>query len=127
MERYDSISYDFEVTDIPKKPEPLAAENETGEVVNIQNNSDNEAAPEKENENRSIPKYTVIIFQIALCMIIAAAAFVIKSIGGEVYEKVKAEYQALLCDSLITEQNNSINNSFVSEAVNETENRQREF
>ena len=123
MKRYDSISYDFEVTQIQQPSEPIAYTTENKEDDNcVQFEGNVENVTQTDFAVSRLNKHTVLLFQLALCIIIAAAAFVIKSLGGEVYEKVKMQYQALLCDTLITDQNNIANESFIDEAVNGTEN-----
>ena len=124
MERYDSISYDFDVIKIPKPPQTVYTPEQKEDISVIQDEGTADHAPDNDNSECRLNKHSVLIFQIALCIIIGTAAFVIKSIGGEVYEKVKMQYQAMLSDSLITDTNNAANESFVSEAVNEAENRQ---
>ncbi|MBQ2349110.1 MAG: hypothetical protein II388_12210 [Clostridia bacterium] len=124
MERYDSISYDFDVTKIPEPTQTVYTTEQTEQESIIPEDITGEFVPDNDITASHLNKHTVLMFQIALCLLIGAAAFVIKSIGGEVYEKVKTQYQSLLCDTLITDTNNAANETFVNEAVDEAENRQ---
>lgn len=63
---------------------------------------------------RNIPKEPVLIFQLVLCLIIAAAAFTVKTVGGDIYSNIKEFYFQNLDNSIIIDLNNSFNNDFVN-------------
>ena len=112
------------MTKIPEPTQTFYTTEQTEQESIIPEDITGEFVPDNDITASHLNKHTVLMFQIALCLLIGAAAFVIKSIGGEVYEKVKTQYQSLLCDTLITDTNNAANETFVNEAVDEAENRQ---
>lgn len=67
------------------------------------------------------PVESVLIFQLAVCIIIAAAAFVIKTIGGSFYENIRNFYYTNINNSVITEFDGTSSESVVQDIINETE------
>ncbi len=63
------------------------------------------------------PNQIVIIFQLALCILIAAALFIIKSMGGSLYDSIREYYFSNMNNSLITEFDSD--NDIASMLVNE--------
>lgn len=77
--------------------------------------------PEPKNHKPSTPKQLLITIQLVLCIIMALAAFVLKSLGGEIYQTVHDWYYAELNNSAIFDGNNSfdINSLFGKASADE--------
>ncbi len=61
-----------------------------------------------------VSKEPVLVFQLAVCIVIAAAAFIVKYSGGDIYANIKDIYFQNLDNSIIIDLNNSFNNDFVN-------------
>ena len=68
--------------------------------MNPEQTIDNE---EKTAHNNLLPGQIVIVFQLAVCILIAVSFFIIKSIGGSLYESISSFYNTNMNNSLITE------------------------
>ena len=80
---------------------------------------DSDELLEKPARDRNSPREAVLVFQLALCILLAIAAYVIKSFGGEVYENVKEFYYSNLNNSIIVDLNNDNNADFVKDVIDE--------
>ena len=96
-------------------------------VVGSAAESENEdkPAPEDKKKKDNSPKQLLITIQLIICILIALAALVIKSIGGEFYATVRDMYYSNLNNSAIFEDSNGINidNIFGLATQDETENK----
>ena len=130
MEQYDNIHYSFGETDfIPQNERMTATDSEgfitsqqytvTDDYYEIDEYPENYADPEPpRHRDRNAPRETVLTFQLAVCILLAIAAYMLKSVSGELYEEFKAFYNDNINNSIITEINNSNNADFVSEFLN---------
>ncbi len=97
----------------------------TGDESNQNSSSEqNEELPKKEKKkpkqkDKNSSRETVLTFQLAVCIILAIAAYVIKSFGGEFYDNVKEMYYTNLNNSIIIDMQNDDNDDFIREAINE--------
>ncbi len=131
MERYDKIEYDFQNEYKPANEADITTTDKEGFITSQQyiaaepenealsvGASENGAQFDESKESRS-PREAVLIFQLAVCIIIAAAAFLIKSFGGELYENIREMYYVNLNNSVIVDIDNSNNADFVENIKNE--------
>ena len=128
MDRYDSIEYDFAAPN----PEQITVTDKDGFITSQQYLSRDDILPSEtfadseeniENEENLIkikpfPKETVLKIRLTICIILAAAAFVVKTIGGETYQKVKKYYNDNLNNSIIVKIDRNANSDFVSQVKN---------
>lgn len=138
MERYDHIEYGVqENTGNPSgdgtvhttdkdgfiTSQRFVSDNKENEVNNQVSGVSEESKTEKpkKEKNKDAPRENVLIFQLAVCILLAIAAFVIKSIGGELYNNVREFYYTNLNNSIIIEMDNDKNNQFMNGLINETE------
>ena len=89
------------------------------EQTNKEDNSLIDEPVENIEKTDPIPKQIVIIFQLAICVAIAIALFIIKYIGGSLYENIKEYYLTNINNSVITEFNLSSGNDFASTLADE--------
>lgn len=59
----------------------------------------------KQPRQINVPKQYVVTFQLAVCLLLALAAFVVKGIGGEVYQTVREWYYTQLNSTVIFDKN----------------------
>ena len=130
MKQYDNIEYSFGETDFIPPNERITATDSEGFITSQQytvtdENFDIEEYPEDYAEpepprkrDKNASRETVLTFQLAVCILLAIAAYAVKSIGGEVYEEFRTFYNDNINNSIITEINNNTNNDFVSEFLN---------
>lgn len=79
-----------------------------------------EEIPEPQKHKPSAPKQLLITIQLVLCIIIALAAFVLKSFGGEIYEIAYNWYYSELNNSAVFDGRNSFDvNSFFGKATSD--------
>lgn len=130
MERYDKIEYNFEDELYIPPNDSIAATDSEGYITSQQYAVKNDAPdideyieeyidsepPHKRDKNA--PRECVIVFQLAVCIILAVAAFVLKSVGGEIYDEIKTFYFDNINNSIIIEMDNDNNSNFVSDILN---------
>lgn len=135
LERYDSIEYGFEGNNPPPQSDSVAVTDKDGFITSQQyvhhdvNEETDESLPlneeqEKPKREKSYPRETVLVFQLTVCILIAIAAYVIKSFGGEFYENVKELYYSNLNNSIIIDMKNDNNFDFVKDAIDELNDKQ---
>ena len=80
LEELSTISYDenWQRVSVPETPQVIANEEEA------------EAEPVRRRERP--PRHLLLTMQLAACILLAVAAFALKGMGGEVYEKAHAWY-----------------------------------
>lgn len=96
-EQNSTITYDenWQNVSVPEYPVMLP-----NEEYNVNNENNDDKSSEKDNK-KSYPKQLLITYQLIICLIIALAAFVLKSIGGYAYETVKDWYYSQLNSTVI--------------------------
>ncbi len=112
-DRYDSIAYDFDNTSTAQPADSVAdfsssTSNYTKPNTNTNHDADSAqaAGPLLPNEeSKRGQREVVVIFQLIVCILLAAAAFVIKSIGGDLYESVHSIYTDTVNNSIIFQEN----------------------
>ncbi len=131
MEQYDKIDYSFGETDFISPNERITATDREGFITSQQytvtdDYSEIDEYPENYDDpepprqrDRNAPKETVLTFQLAVCILLAIAAYALKSVGGEVYEELRTFYNDNINNSVIIEMDNSNNAGFVSEFLND--------
>ena len=131
MERYDNIEYSFGEAEFIPPSDSITVTDSEGFITSQQYAAEDESTDEyndysEEYENpeptrkrdRNAPRETVLVFQLAVCILLAIAAFAVKSIGGELYNEVRTFYYNNINNSIIIETDNNNNLSFVSEILN---------
>ena len=91
-EEFNSITYDENWQNV--------SEPETPVLASIEDEPDN-GGIKLEKRKKSAPKHILLTVQLVCCILSAVAAFVLKGIGGEVYEAVKDWYFTQLNDTAI--------------------------
>lgn len=141
VERYNKIEYGFEEkTDASYRNESVSTTDKDGYITSQRyvNDSDRENSGNQTNDGveeqknvkpkrrkeKDVPRENVLIFQLTVCILLAIAAYVIKSIGGELYRNVRDFYYTNLNNSIIIEMDNDRNDQFVSDLINEAETKQ---
>lgn len=131
LERYDNIEYSFENNSPIPQNDSVATTDKDGfitsqQYIYPQQQTDNseefvpdEELPKKPERDRNSPRETVLVFQLTVCILLAIAAYVIQSIGGELYENVREFYYSNLNNSIIININNDNNSDFVKDAIDE--------
>lgn len=131
MEQYDKIDYSFGETDFISPNERITATDREGFITSQQytvtdDYSEIDEYPENYDDpeptrqrDRNAPKETVLTFQLAVCILLAIAAYALKSVGGEVYEEFRTFYNDNINNSVIIEMDNSNNAGFVSQFLND--------
>lgn len=127
--RYDSIEYGFEdnVRDtdsdvkVTQKDGFITSQHYIPENdgISTEKTAEKKIRKEKKEKNKNLQKETVIICQLVLCIILAIAAYVIKSLGGEIYETVKEAYYDHLNNSLVIDFNKDSNDQAVKDLTND--------
>lgn len=133
MERYDSIEYGFE-DNPPKASSDVQVTQKDGfitsqhytaqpqsEAASIDADEQSEEQPKKERskKDRNTQRELVVVCQLAVCIIIAAAAYIIKSFGGDIYERVRELYYDNLNNSLIIDLEKDSNDQAVRTIIND--------
>lgn len=127
--RYDSIEYGFEDNvrgadsdvKVTQKDgfitsQHYAPENDS---VSTEKTVEKKTHSEKKEKNKNLQKETVIVCQLIICIILAITAYVIKSLGGEIYETVKEAYYDRLNNSLVIDFNKDSNDQAVKDLTND--------
>ena len=106
MEELSTISYDenWQRVSVPETPQVIANEEEAEE----------EAEPVRRWERP--PRHLLLTMQLAACILFAVAAFALKSIGGEVYEKAHAWYTEQLNATVLFDGSRSFEGLFAATA-----------
>jgi DNA topoisomerase VI subunit A len=94
-ENRNTITYDSDWQNVSSSEYPETYEYEEEDDFKEENK-----IPKKKKDS---PRQLLITFQLIICIIVALAAFAIKSIGGEVYETVREWYYSNLNNSVIFE------------------------
>ncbi len=96
-EQNSTITYDenWQNVSVPEYPVTVTEE----ECLDNESQESNKI-PQKKNKENS-PKQLLITFQLIVCLIIALAAFIFKSIGGDTYKAVKDWYYTQLNSTVI--------------------------
>lgn len=95
-EKISTITYDENWQNVTEPEYPILKTD--AEEDNPQENGIKLA---KNREKKPTPKYLLLTIQLFACIIIALAAFVIKSIGGELYEVTHSWYSYQLNNTAI--------------------------
>lgn len=113
----NTITYDEDwksVTDT-EYPQTVHADFDNEDIEESENHiSDSNI---KKKNKKDSPKQLLITFQIILCLLIALIAFVLKSIGGELYETVHNWYYTELNNSAVFDNNDFNLSSFFEQAT----------
>ncbi|HCA04999.1 MAG TPA: hypothetical protein DEO32_03765 [Ruminococcaceae bacterium] len=99
MEDNSLITYDENWRNV-SEPEYITAVSSAG-ADNYNTENKNEDKPEKRDKHKDGAKPLLITIQLLACLIVAAAAFVIKGVGGELYDNVRNYYYTELNRALI--------------------------
>lgn len=91
-EEFNSITYDENWQSV--------SEPETPVLSSVDDEPDDDEI-KREKHHKSAPKHILLTVQLAVCVLLALAAFALKGIGGEVYEAVKGWYYTQLNDTAI--------------------------
>lgn len=113
--RKNEITYadDWQSVSTPEYPETLSPDN------NEYDNDTDESEPiKKEKKKRETPRQLLIIIQLIICIIICAAAYLLKSVGGDLYETFRTWYETELNSQLVAGGN--INDIDFSDILNST-------
>lgn len=128
--RYDSIEYGFEGTEKDTSVQTTQKDGFITSQQYIRKTEDTqktdrsseirltEETPEK-RKDKNAQKETVIILQLVVCILIALAAFVIKSIGGELYSNIREMYYSNLNNSLIIDIEKESNDTAIREMIDD--------
>lgn len=131
LERYDNIEYSFENNSPIPQNDSVATTDKDGFITSQQyiypqqqaddseESVSDEELPKKPKRDRNSQRETVLVFQLTVCILLAIAAYVIQSIGGELYENVREFYYSNLNNSIIININNDNNSDFVKDAIDE--------
>lgn len=90
-ENRSTITYDENWQSVSEPETPVIVSSEETEAQALPPNTRKAAAP----------RQLLLTIQLALCILLAAAAFALKNIGGEVYEAARAWYETHLNDTLM--------------------------
>lgn len=101
-ENKNSITYDEGWESVTNCEYPVVGS------ANLEENEENEKQKEKKNKDNS-PKQLLITIQLILCILIALAALVIKSIGGDFYASAREMYYSSLNNSAIFDNSDNFN------------------
>lgn len=101
-ENKNSITYDEGWESVTNCEYPVVGS------ANLEENEENEKQKEKKNKDNS-PKQLLITIQLILCILIALAALVIKSIGGDFYAQAREKYYSSLNNSAIFDDSDNFN------------------
>ena len=124
MERYDNIEYSFE------QPSNSTATTDSEGYITSQQHAPTQEPPAdeppeelsewtpKRHRDPDVPREIVLVMQLAVCILAAAAAFAIKNIGGELYDKAKTLYCENMNNSIIIEMDNQQNFNYVRDLLN---------
>ena len=99
-EKQSTITYDDNWREVstPEIPVLGSAEDYGGAVVT--DGTERELSDDRiEKRHITAPRHLVLTLQLAVCLLLALAAFALKSIGGEVYEAARAWYIEQLNDT----------------------------
>ncbi len=123
MERYDSIEYSSDNSNpniqVSSTDGFITSQHHTTEEYAQEYEREAEAEPKPPKKKRESPSETVVIAQLAVCIIVAAAAFVIKNMGGEIYEKTREFYYDSLNDSIVVDFERNSNDQAVKDIRND--------
>lgn len=105
-ENKNSITYDEGWQNVSKSEYPVTASHNYSE--NEDKETSNQNLPNKRKAKNS-PKQLLITIQLILCILIALAALVIKSIGGNFYSAAQKLYYSNLNNSAIFDNSTDFN------------------
>lgn len=135
MERYDSIEYGFDREKPVQNDRSVHTTDKDG-FITSQHYVEGECAAQEDNPEQSGgrepklrkerkksdgPREIVVALQLVICVVLAVAAFAIKSIGGELYQTVRDEYYANLNNSLVINIERDSNDQAVKDIVNDAQ------
>lgn len=110
-ENKNSITYDEGWKSVTNCEYPVVGS------ANLEENEENTKQKEKKKKENS-PKQLLITIQLILCILIALAALVIKTIGGDFYATVREMYYSSLNNSAIFDDSDNFNlNKFFGSAT----------
>lgn len=133
MERYDNIEYSFESEKAPPADTAVQFTEKDGFITSqqyVRESSDMgesegmseripaEKAPKKRKDKNS-QREIVTVLQLSVCIVIALAAFIIKNIGGDIYNNVKKMYYDNLNNSVIIDFEKDSNDQPIREIIDE--------
>ncbi len=102
-ENNNSITYDKDWQSVSRPEYPKTTDYE--EILEDNSQEENSSAPRRKKDS---PRQLLITIQLIVCIIIALAAFVLKNIGGEVYETARDWYYSNLNSSVIFDTNSDL-------------------
>lgn len=133
MERYDNVDYDFSEENVPNNDSVFKTTDKDG-FITSQQYIERTAEPvanddvieeiafktkEKKPKDKNAQREIVVTCQLVICIIIALIAFVIKGMGGELYEKVREFYYENLNSSLIIDIDKDTNDQAIEDILND--------
>lgn len=109
----NEITYDKDWQNVstPEYPQIVSREEEQ-----IENENDFTESPKKQKKKRDTPRQLLIIIQLIVCLLICLCAYVLKNIGGDLYNTLHSWYEAELNNEVIAE--GMLNNIDLSEILN---------
>lgn len=117
MERYDNIEYSFNDSIATTDSEGfITSQQHFNEIFDTNEYEEEYIEPEPPRQrDKNAPREIVLTIQLAVCILLAIAAYAVKNIGGDLYEEVRAFYYNNINNSIIIDIDNSNNSDFVSE------------
>lgn len=134
MDRYDNIEYSFEDTPPPSDSDVQVTQKDgfitsqhyssdlTDKALNTEtdeNITEEEPNGKKEKKDKNTQRELVVVCQLVICILIAITAYIIKSFGGDTYEKARDFYYNNLNNSLIIDFEKDSNDQAVRDITND--------